>query len=177
MGRGLSECLLFWTCLQKVSQVVSWALDLGTGVLVVEDGPQRSSVASWHRFRHVQHEYCALWHWHHKSAPPRVRGSRAHLAHTVHLFYLDNLLYPIVLLGRCPMRWCVAELVPHFTLNTLRVTLYMLSFGLWLSNTMSLFWVQAGACVFYHRSSADERVPAIVLAPSQLVITCAYNMR
>ena len=54
----------------------------------------------------------------------------AHCVHTVHLFYLDNLCDPIVLLGCCPLRCCVAELVPHFMLDTLRVALYMSSLGL-----------------------------------------------
>ena len=50
---------------------------------------------------------------------------------TVHLFYLDNLPDPIVLLCCCPVRCRVAELVPHFTLHALRTALlYMLSLGL-----------------------------------------------
>ena len=50
----------------------------------------------------------------------------------MHLFYLDNLPNPIVLLGCSPLRCFVAKLVPHFTLNTLRVALCMYSLGLGL---------------------------------------------
>ena len=76
------------------------------------------------------------------------------------------------------MRCCVAELVPHFTPNALRTALCLLSFGLQLSNTMSLSWVRGGTLVFYNRSSANERGPATVLAPcSALVIAYVYIMR
>ena len=50
---------------------------------------------------------------------------------STHGFILDN--FPVlifVLLGCCPLRCRVAKLVPHFTINTLRVALYMLSLGL-----------------------------------------------
>ena len=39
---------------------------------------------------------------------------------TVHLVYLDNLPDAIVLLCCCPVRCCVAELVPHFNPKALR---------------------------------------------------------
>ena len=44
--------------------------------------------------------------------------------------YLDNLPDTIVLLCCCPVRCCIAELVPHCTLHALRTALYMLFFGL-----------------------------------------------
>ena len=53
-----------------------------------------------------------------------------HRACTVHLFYLDNLPDPIVLLCCCPVRCHVAELVPYFTLHAVSTALYMLSLGL-----------------------------------------------
>ena len=56
--------------------------------------------------------------------------SSTHCAHTVHLFYLDIFPVPAVLLGCCPLRCCVAKLLPHFTVNGLLVALYMLPLGL-----------------------------------------------
>ena len=82
-------------------------------------------------------------------------------ARTVRLFDLDDLPDVIVLLCCCPVRSCEAEL------HALRTAWYMLSLGLLLSNTMSLSWVQAGTPVIYDHSRANERVPAIVLGPSQ----------
>ena len=68
--------------------------------------------------------------------------------------------------------------MPYLTLHALRTALYMLSLGLYLSNTMSLSWVRADIPVFYNRSSANEQVLATILGPSQHpVITYAYNMR
>ena len=63
---------------------------------------------------------------HTKKKSKTARGSGKHHACTVHLFYLDDLLVLIVLLGCCPLRCCVAELVPHFTVNTVIFALYML---------------------------------------------------
>ena len=94
-------------------------------------------------------------------------GSGTHRARTVHLFYLDNLLDPVVFLCCCPVRCRVAELVPQFTLYAMRTALCMLSLGLLLISTMSLSWVRAGTHVFYNRSSANERVPATILSPLQ----------
>ena len=50
-------------------------------------------------------------------------GSSTHCARTVHLFHVGNLLDAIVLLHCCPVRCCVAELVPHFTLYELRIAI------------------------------------------------------
>ena len=59
-----------------------------------------------------------------------LRGTGTHRAHTVHLFYFDDLPSTIVLLSCCPGRCHVAELVPHFTLHALRTAMYMLFLGL-----------------------------------------------
>ena len=52
---------------------------------------------------------------------------------------------------------------PCMPLHALRSALYMLSVGLYLSNTMSLSWVRAGTPVFYNRGTADEEIPATIL--------------
>ena len=51
-------------------------------------------------------------------------GSRTHCARTVHLFFHKS-PDPIVLLVCYPLTCCVAELLPHFTLNAMRAALYM----------------------------------------------------
>ena len=53
-------------------------------------------------------------------------GSGMHLVRTIRLFYLDNLPDTIVPLCCCPLRCCVPELVPHFTLHAPRTALCML---------------------------------------------------
>ena len=54
------------------------------------------------------------------------RGSGMHRARTVQLFYSDDLPDTLFLLCCCPVRCCVAELVPHFTLHALRTALCIL---------------------------------------------------
>ena len=49
-----------------------------------------------------------------------------HRARTMQLFYSDNLPDTIVLLCCCPVRCCVAELVPHVTPHALKTSLCML---------------------------------------------------
>ena len=49
-----------------------------------------------------------------------------HRARTVQLFHSHKLPDTIVLLCCCPVRCCVAELIPYFTLHALRTALCML---------------------------------------------------
>ena len=53
-----------------------------------------------------------------------------HRACNVHFFCLDNLPDTIVVLCCCPVRCCIAELVPHLTLQALSTALHMLFLGL-----------------------------------------------
>ena len=68
------------------------------------------------------------WKWHVSVIPQKwcIWGPKGeqyapcvHYAHTVHLFYLDNLPDAIVSLRCCLVRCRVAELVPHFTMYAL----------------------------------------------------------
>ena len=50
------------------------------------------------------------------TTPNDLMGKATH-PRTLYVSYVDNLPSPIVLLGCCPLRCCVAELAPRFTLR------------------------------------------------------------
>ena len=101
-------------------------------------------------------------------------------AHTVRArcICFNNLPVTIVLICCRPVRCRVAELVPHFTLHTLRTALYMLSLGLKLSNTCLCLGFEP---VPLSSTTAAVQMSGFLLLfwvpPNTLVITKTYSMR